>query len=295
MPAIVVIGLIGFVAQLVDGSLGMGYGVTSTTLLLSAGLSPAVASASVHLAELGTTLASGTAHWRFGNVHWGTVRMLALPGGIGAFMGAYVLSSISADVAKPWVSLALASLGVVILVRSLWGRSIAARPARPRLRSLGPLGIFAGFLDAAGGGGWGPVTTTTLMAGDRLPPRQVIGTVSASEFVVTVGASLGFLLGLGTGGYAWDAVAVLLAGGLVAAPLAAWLVRRIEHRTMGIVVAGMILYSNIDRVLSLVGADSVVAETARLAIVFCTVGLVTGLTMGRRSHPPADQPVVAPA
>jgi uncharacterized membrane protein YfcA len=287
--ALVAIAVIGFVAQFVDGSLGMGYGVTSTTLLLSAGLAPAVASASVHMAELGTTLASGAAHWRFGNVDWQVVWPLAIPGAVGAFAGAYVLSNISAGVARPWVSLILSCLAMMILARALIGRTIgSAAAARPRARALGPLGLVGGFLDAAGGGGWGPVTTSSLMAASRMQPRHVIGTVSMSEFLVTAGASIGFLVGLGVAGFAWDAVAVLLAGGLIAAPIAAWVVRHVDYRSMGVAVAGMILYSNAERVLALVGIGPRVADVVELAIVFGAGGLVVGLFAGRRTRSEAE-------
>ncbi|MFO1540780.1 MAG: sulfite exporter TauE/SafE family protein [Chloroflexota bacterium] len=269
--SLVLVAVAGFLAQLVDGALGMGYGVTSTTILLTAGLAPAMASASVHMAELGTTLASGAAHWRFGNVNWKVVSRLALPGCTGAFLGAYVLSNIDASAAKPWVSLFLSLLAILILYRAVAGRA-ARLPRMPvRWYTLGPLGLFAGFLDAAGGGGWGPVTTSTLIAGDRMAPRKVIGTVSASEFLVAFGASVGFLLGLGTTGIAWDAVAVLLAGGVVAAPVAAWLVRHIDHRAMGVIVAGMILFTNSERVLALFGVGPEAALVVRLAFAIATV------------------------
>lgn len=280
---IVVVGIVGFLAQLVDGALGMGYGVTSTTLLLTVGLTPAVASASVHFAELGTTLASGTAHWRFGNVDWRTVTRLALPGGIGGFLGAYVLSNVDATAAKPWVSLALSILGLLILFRAIKGTAIRVRAFSPRWRTLGPLGIFAGFLDAAGGGGWGVVTTSTLMAAGRMQPRMVIGTVSASEFLVALGASVGFLLGLGAQEIAWDAVVVLLLGGVIAAPIAAWLVRHIDHRSLGVVVAGMILFTNSERVLGLVGVGPDAAQVVRVAIAIGSVALTATLHRRRRA------------
>lgn len=280
--SLVAVAIVGFIAQLVDGALGMGYGVTSTTLLLTVGLAPAVASASVHFAELGTTLASGTAHWRFGNVDWRTVSRLAVPGGIGGFLGAYVLSNVDASKAAPWVSLMLSVLGVLILIRAIKGTSVRVRAFNPRLVTLGPLGIFAGFLDAAGGGGWGPVTTSTLMASGRLHPRMVIGTVSASEFLVALGASIGFLLGLGAQAIAWDAVAVLLAGGVVAAPIAAWLVKHIDHRSLGAVVAGMILITNAERVLGLVGVGSETAQAVRILLFTGTVCLAAGLFLSQR-------------
>jgi uncharacterized membrane protein YfcA len=280
--SLVAVAIVGFIAQLVDGALGMGYGVTSTTLLLTVGLAPAVASASVHFAELGTTLASGTAHWRFGNVDWKTVSRLAVPGGIGGFLGAYVLSNVDATKAAPWVSLMLSVLGVLILIRAIKGAPVRMKAFNPRLVTLGPLGIFAGFLDAAGGGGWGPVTTSTLMASGRLHPRMVIGTVSASEFLVALGASIGFLLGLGAQAIAWDAVAVLLLGGVVAAPIAAWLVKHIDHRSLGAVVAGMILITNAERVLGLVGVGAETAQAVRILLFTGTACLAAGLFLSQR-------------
>jgi uncharacterized membrane protein YfcA len=276
-PGIVFIGLIGFIAQLVDGALGMGYGVTSSTLLLTAGLAPAAASATVHMAEIGTTAASGLAHWRFGNVNFRVVALLAVPGAVGGFLGAVVLSNLSADTARPWVSLILASLGVLILIRSIRGTAVRVKAFRPRLIALGPLGVVAGFIDATGGGGWGPVTTSTLMAANRIEPRRVIGSVSASEFLVALGASVGFLWSLGSQVIAWDALVVLLLGGLIAAPVAAWLVRHLDHRLLGVVVAGMILFTNVDRVLTLFGAGPAVGLMARGLIVIGTVALFAWL------------------
>src|SRR5918996_5670216 len=228
MPALIVLIVIGFLAQLVDGALGMAYGATSSTLLLAAGLSPATASASVHLAELGTTAVSGLSHWRFGNVDWRTVRRIGIPGAIGAFVGAVVLSSISADIAKPWMAGILLALGIYILLRFSLGRSPRAK-GRPYVRGryLAPLGLGAGFIDATGGGGWGPVATPTILATGKYEPRKVIGSVDTSEFLVAFAASLGFLLSLGSQGVAYRYVAALLVGGVVAAPIGAWLVRHV--------------------------------------------------------------------
>jgi hypothetical protein len=250
---IVLVLLIGFVAQLVDGSLGMGYGVTSATMLGAIGFAPAIASATIHVAKIGTGIMSGTAHWRFGNVHWRAVFMLAAPGTVGAFAGALAISYIAADVAAPWVSVILAVLGVVVLVRTVFGRSAALQLREPRLVMLGPLGLVGGFVDSVGGGGWGPVTTSTLMAAGRMAPNQVIGTVSMSEFIVAIGATLGFLAALGGEAIAWGATVLLLLGGLFAAPIAAWLVSRLDHRVLGGLVGGMILVYNAENVLRLLG------------------------------------------
>ena len=245
MQKLLILGVVGLVAQLIDGALGMAYGVTSTSLVLAAGYSPAVASASVHMAELGTTVASGTAHWRFGNVDWRTVRRIGIPGAFGAFAGAVVLSNISAELAKPWMAAVLLLLGVYILFRFTLGRR--PRPSgRPYVRGryLAPLGLGAGFIDATGGGGWGPVATPTLLATGKMEPRKVIGSVDTSEFLVALAASIGFILALGSQGIAWSVVAALLLGGLVAAPIAAWLVQLVTAELLGAAVGGLIVMTN---------------------------------------------------
>jgi uncharacterized membrane protein YfcA len=239
----VVLAFVGLVAQLVDGSLGMAYGVTSTTLLLAAGTAPAMASASVHLAELGTTLASGAAHWRLGNVDWSVVRRIALPGAVGAFLGATLLSGLSTRWAAPWTAVVLLALGTYLLLRFTVG-SLVRRPGSPRSRFLVPLGLVGGFVDATGGGGWGPVSTPALLATGRMEPRTVIGSVDTSEFLVAAGASIGFLVGLGTEVVDVVVVTALLVGGLVAAPIAAALVRYVPARLLGAAVGGVIVLTN---------------------------------------------------
>jgi hypothetical protein len=245
VKTLVLLALVGLGAQLVDGSLGMAYGVTSTTLLLAIGTNPAVASATIHLAEIGTTLASGLAHWKFGNVDWKVVAKVGVPGAVGAFAGATFLSSLSTAVAAPVMSLILVSLGVYLLVRfTLRGidRRHLGKPIRKRF--LAPLGLVAGFVDATGGGGWGPVGTPALLASGRMEPRRVIGSIDTSEFLVALAASLGFLLSLGSQGVNFVWVAGLLGGGLVAAPIAAWLVRHIPPRMLGSMVGGVIVLTN---------------------------------------------------
>jgi uncharacterized protein len=257
MPALIVLIIIGFFAQLVDGALGMAYGATSSTLLLAYGLNPATASASVHLAELGTTAVAGYSHWRFGNVDWRTVRRIGIPGAVGAFIGAVVLSSISAEIARPWMAGILLAIGTYILVRfTVFG------PAKPRGRRyirgryLAPLGLGAGFVDATGGGGWGPVATPTILATGKYEPRKVIGSVDTSEFVVALAASIGFLLSLGSQGIAFKYVAALLIGGVVAAPLAAWLVRHVTPALLGASVGGLILITNSRTLFDIYGVSS---------------------------------------
>ncbi len=172
MRTIVLIGLVGFAAQLVDGSLGMAYGVTTTTLLLAIGTNPAAASATVHLAEIGTTLVSGVSHWKFGNVDWRVVRRIAIPGAIGAFLGATILSKLSTEAAAPVMAVILLLLGLYILIRFTFQgippRHNLGKPLRKRF--LSPLGFVAGFVDATGGGGWGPVGTPGDPGQWRLEP-----------------------------------------------------------------------------------------------------------------------------
>ncbi len=243
MRKLIVLAIVGFVAQLVDGSLGMGYGVTSSTLLVLAGLTPAAASASVHFSELGTNLASGVSHWRLKNVDWRVVARIAGPGAIGAFLGATVLSNLSTESAAPVMAVILGLLGIYIIVRTIIG-------IRPRIKSqltmkfLAPLGVFAGFIDATGGGGWGPVATPALLADGRMEPRKVIGSIDTSEFAVSAAASIGFLVGLGASGINWGFALALLIGGLLAAPLAAYLVKVAPTHLLGVAVGGMILLTN---------------------------------------------------
>jgi uncharacterized membrane protein YfcA len=245
MPALIVLIVIGFAAQLVDGALGMAYGATSSTMLLAYGLSPATASASVHLAELGTTAVSGFSHWRFGNIDWRTVRRIGVPGAIGAFLGAVVLSNVSAELARPWMAGILLAIGVYILVRfTAFGMPKPRGRRYVRGRYLAPLGLGAGFVDATGGGGWGPVATPTILATGKYEPRKVIGSVDTSEFLVALAASIGFLLSLGSQGVAFKYVGALLVGGVVAAPLAAWLVRHVTPSLLGASVGGLILITN---------------------------------------------------
>ena len=250
MLKLVLLALVGLAAQLVDGSLGMAYGVTSTTLLLAIGTNPAMASATVHLAEIGTTLASGVSHHRFGNVDWKVVARIGIPGAVGAFLGATVLSKLSTEAAVPVMALILLALGAYVLVRfPFFGISTRNLGRHQPTRFLAPHGVFAGFVDATGGGGWGPVGTPALLASGRMEPRKVIGTIDASEFLVAIAASLGFLIGLGSEGIVWSMALALLAGGLVAAPIAAWLVRHLPPRVLGSAAGAAIVIVNVRSLL----------------------------------------------
>jgi hypothetical protein len=236
----------------------MAYGVTSSTLLLAVGLAPASVSATVHLAEVGTTLASGVSHWKFGNIDWRVVAFMALPGGIAAFFGAHVLT-LSGEAAAPVMSVVLLALGIFVVWRFL---TIPDR--RPDFKGkipgflLIPLAAVAGFMDAIGGGGWGPVGTPTLLASGKIAPRKVIGSIDTSEFVVSLGASAGFLLALGSQGINFGFVIALLIGGVFAAPIAAWLVRLIAPRVLAIAAGGLIIFTNVRTILRFDAVEAIV-------------------------------------
>ena len=286
MKSVITIAIVGLGAQLVDGTLGMAYGVTSTTLLLTAGYAPAVASASVHLAEIGTTLASGASHWRFGNVNWQVVRHLGIPGALGAFAGATFLSSLSTESAAPWMAGILLGLGVYLLLRFATKVPTQKHEVPPRKRFLAPLGLFAGFVDATGGGGWGPVATPTLISSGRMSPSRVIGTVDTAEFLVSVAASVGFFIGIGTANIPWSAVGALLVGGLIAAPIAAYLVRHVPARLLGVAVGGIIILTNTRTLLNAFEVSNsarpeIYATIAAVWLVFLGLAL-QGLRRDRR-------------
>ncbi len=296
MRNLIVLAVVGLFAQLVDGSLGMAYGVTSSSLLLATGIAPAAASAAVHLSEVGTTLVSGAAHWRFGNVDWRVVRIMAVPGGIFAFLGATLLSNLNGDDAKPWVSLLLLSLGVYVVYRflRLGGRRPEFR-GRVKARFLVPLAAVAGGMDAIGGGGWGPVGTSSLLAWGRIEPRKVVGSIDTAEFVVAVGASAGFLLALGSSGIDFTWVVALLAGGVVAAPLAAYLVRHLPARILGTAAGGLIIITNVKTVLesSLVGLekDSLMVWSIVGLLAVTWVSLIVAAVQAERVARQANDPV----
>ncbi len=241
--------LAGSIAQLVDGSLGMGFGLTSSTLLLTLGASAAVASAAVHAAEIGTTLASGASHWHRENIDREILKKIAIPGGIGAILGATFLSNIDLSGGKIFISTLLLLLGLVLLYRNIFVPTTTNITEITNPKYLTFLGATGGFVDAAGGGGWGPIVTPTLLATTQTEPRKVIGTVSAAEFVVAVCASLGFLLNINRLDIDWSAVGGLALGGILMAPIAAKLVSWMPRRQLGIVVAVAIILLNAVRLL----------------------------------------------
>lgn len=224
---------VGFAAQLIDGALGMAFGVISTTLLVSLGVPPAAASAGVHTVESFTTGVSGASHVWHRNVDWRLFRRLVVPGVIGGVLGAYVLTQIHAEVARPIVLAYLAGIGLYLIWR---GYHFPPQAKNPKI--VAPLGLVGGFLDAAGGGGWGPVVTSNLLI-QGAEPRKVIGTVNTAEFFLTVTISATFIAALG-----WAAFTVatlgLLIGGVIAAPFGAYVAKRVSAKTL-LIMVGIVL------------------------------------------------------
>lgn len=291
MRTLLVFGLVGILAQMVDGTLGMAYGVTATTALLASGITPAVASASVHLAEVGTSLASGLSHWKFNNIDWRTVGLIAVPGAIGAALGAYVLTSLSTEAAEPWMSTILLILGLYVMIRfgflKLTKRN---RQTGHGAKFLGPLGLVAGFVDATGGGGWGPVATTTLLTSGRLEPRKVVGSIDTSEFVVALSASVAFLFTLGSEeALDWTVVAALLIGGVIAAPFAAWLVKHLPARVLGAAAGGLIVLSNAKIIIEALGATGTAAVAVYVVIVLVWIAGITAAVRSMQADKRAAQ------
>jgi uncharacterized membrane protein YfcA len=270
MKKLIIFVMIGFIAQLIDGSLGMAYGVTSTTLLLTFGVAPAIASASVHLAEVVTTAASGVSHLKFGNVDRQMVLRLILPGSIGAFVGACFLSNLPGDLIKPYVSLFLLVLGFYIMYRFLFLRSPQEQENSKKLSNIQliPLGLIAGFLDSTGGGGWGPIATPILLAKRGIETRKVVGTVDTAEFAVAISATLGFFISLGWEEVNWFWVGTLMLGGLIAAPIAAWLVKIMPSHLLGVLVGGLIILTNVRTLLHSWGISEDLYTSVYVAILF---------------------------
>lgn len=282
MRTLIFIAIAGAAAQLVDGGLGMGFGVTSTTILiLLAGLGPAQASAVVHAAEVGTTFMSGVAHWRFGNVDWKVVLRLGVPGAIFAFIGSTLLANLSTAAAKPVTSAILVAIGINLIWRFSKGRVV--RQIKERTYStpfLVLLGSVGGFVDASGGGGWGPVTTSTLLGLGRQEPRRIVGTVNTAEFLVSVAATLGFVFGL------WEeltanaaAVVALLIGGMITTPIAAFLISRINPVALGGLVGSLIVILNFPNLLPLVGLGDIAKTPTQWVLQAVVFAVGAGFTL----------------
>jgi len=234
--------LVGFIAELIDGALGMAYGVTSTSFLLGLGLPPATASASVHASELVTTATSGFFHLRFGNVRKDLVLRLLIPGIVGGVTGAYLLTQMPVDTIKPFITAYLLLMGAVIVYK-------AFRPVKEEQHTpLVPLGLIGGFFDAIGGGGWGPIVTSTLVARGN-QPRFVIGSVNFAEFFVTVSESAAFFLTIGF--LHWRVILGLMLGGVIAAPIAALVAKRIPVKPFMIMVGVLIILISLRNLIQL--------------------------------------------
>lgn len=224
---------VGLFAQAIDGALGMAYGITSNTFLMASGVSPAVATASVHIAEVFTTGVSGLAHVRMKNVNHKLFLRLLLPGMIGAVSGAFLVSSIDGKVLKPFISIYLFLMGLYLVSKIF--RKLRVRKSEPK--HVGKLALFGGFVDAVGGGGWGPVVTTTLI-GSGNDPRTTIGSVNFAEFFLTFGSAIAFSVLVEDG--PWPVVAGLVIGGLFAAPIAAWLTHKVHAKHLLVMVGVLI-------------------------------------------------------
>ncbi|MEA3326843.1 MAG: sulfite exporter TauE/SafE family protein [Chloroflexota bacterium] len=230
--------LIGFFAQIIDGSMGMAYGVITNSLLLSIGISPLTASASVHVSKVFTTLISGLSHLKFKNVHKGIIRNLIIPGVLGGIAGAYLLVKVSGDVLQPIIGGYLLIMGVRIFIKAF------NRTQGFEFRKIHYviLGWFGGFFDAIGGGGWGPIVTSTLLSKDE-EPRKIIGSVNIAEFFVSFAQSLFFIAGIGV--MPFEIVIGLIIGGAIAAPIAAYLTAKIPTKVMYLIVGLIIILMQI--------------------------------------------------
>ena len=230
---IVLFTMVGFIAQMIDGALGMAYGVSSTTFLLSIGITPAMASASVHTAEIFTTCISGLSHLKIGNVDKKLFTKLLIPGVIGGALGAYLLVSIPGKIVRPFVALYLLIMGIMILQKAF--KKTQDRKIKTKLF---PLGLIGGFFDAIGGGGWGPIVTSTLVARGH-NPRYTIGSVNLAEFFVTITEVATFLKMIGL--VQWQIIIGLIIGGVIAAPLSAYICKRLPSKTLMIIVGTLII------------------------------------------------------
>ncbi|MCS7054583.1 MAG: sulfite exporter TauE/SafE family protein [Thermoflexales bacterium] len=237
--------LAGFIAQIVDGALGMAYGVTASSLLISLGVPPAVTSATVHAAECFTTGASALSHRTFGNVDGALVRRLLLPGVIGAVLGAYVLSHFPGDALRPYVAAYLMLMGFIIVFKAF-----RQFPPQQVTSHLIPLGFIGAFVDAVGSGGWGPIVASNLIVrGNDI--RKTIGSVNVVEFFVTLAASATFLVTLGLSN--WPIILALALGGVLAAPLAAWVAKHIPVRPFMVLVGALVVLLSLRTLLLFFG------------------------------------------
>jgi len=245
-----IILIFAFIAEMIDGGLGMGYGVSLTSFLLTIGFGTAVASAAVHMSEIFTTLAAGISHFKLGNINKKIFIYLSAFGSLGGAIGAYSAVKLqNISVVKPIVSGILLMLGLLIIIKYLKRKS-DIKYLDPRRRKIAILGFFAAFVDAIGGGGWGPIATPTLIA-INTHPKKAIGSVNFAEFFVTLAISITFFIMLPR--IEWGIVIPMIIGGIIAAPIAALIVRKLPHKAVGIGVGCMIILLSIRTILKSTG------------------------------------------
>lgn len=280
----------GFIAQLVDGSLGMGFGTITMTFLLGLGIAPAAASASVNVATIATGAVSAVSHHRLQNVHWPTTLRLGIPGAVGGFAGAWALASLThLDAATPVTSAILIVLGAVIVWRFVYGRGAGHGPIRSGFAI--PTGLVGGFLAAVGGGGWGPVTMPITLTTSRLEPHRVVGSVSTAQVFASAAAVLGFWMALpDTLTVIWPIVLGMAVGGMAAAPLAAWLTRKIPTAKLGSTIGMLVVALNLRTFLA--NFDTPWPVVTGLYIALAAVWALVLVGPKRR---PATEPVEAEA
>jgi len=250
--------IIGFFAQFIDGTVGMGYGAFSASLLIGMGIMPALASASIHTAEIFTTLFSGISHLRFGNVKKDWLLRLIIPGAVGGGLGAWFLASLPGSTMKPFVAGFLLIMGMLMLYRFIPPKraaptsrlSKALSDPKNSSKKIPALGFIAAFFDAVGGGGWGPIATPGLILTEDEEPRKVVGTVNMAEFFITIVIATTFFFTLGTEEYNWGTIGMLLIGGVIAAPLAAYLCKKLPTRALGILVGIALVGFNLRTLLT---------------------------------------------
>lgn len=280
MWTLLAISIAGFFAQLIGGTIGMAFGVTATTGLLLVSFSPAMASSVVHLVEIGTAALNGGFHAKARNVDWKVALAVGIPGALGAFVGALLLSTINLSFSKPWIASVLLFLGVLILFR-VANPLMAPTGKRPSSRLTIPIGLGSGFIDATAGGGWGIITTSTLVATNTMSPGRVVGTTSSARLLVALSGSLGFIIGLGFAAIRWDAVLAMLVGCLFAAPLAAVLVKKLSPRLIGMSVGVVVIVLNVRQLVVSLGAGT---DVALIAMTLAMLGALSLVVFFTRFH-----------
>ncbi|MSQ06970.1 MAG: sulfite exporter TauE/SafE family protein [Dehalococcoidia bacterium] len=290
MLMLILVAIGGALAQFVDGSMGMGYGTTSASVLVAAGFLPALVSASVHTAETFTTFVGGVSHLRMGNVDRKIVLPLAASGVVGGIIGAYILATlVSGASMRPIVGAILLVLGVRILLKSLQGKVAMHRVGGFSKKLLLPLGFVAGAVDAIGGGGWGPIATSTLVSRNQTTPRKVVGSVILAEFAVTLAITLTFVVTLGFQNFLWHITLPLLAGGVLVAPFAAWATRRVPAKALGVAVGLLLVALNLRTVLQYLshstGFTVPVPSNVMTIVLVGLIGawLIVALVLGRKT------------